>query len=295
MLPRALRVLLLIGAAVAVGTCAAAAAVDRETSSGWLAVNFDPGGGPVWRVDAASGRRRILASNVHADALSWSRDGKALLYTDLGNNHALLRALDARGRPLPMRVPNAAFGTFAPDAKHVVYEGCIAFCIATANLRGGDVHYLVKCKCLLYNPAWSPDGKRIAYVRQRDYHQGSDIVRVTMTLRVRGLDGSDDHELVGEGRYCDEQGDPRWSPNGSQLAFVCGQEAIYVVDASGGPARRVASGGAFAWSPDGHSIAYALEDVHDPGKGTVSVVDLATGTSRILERGRHAYSLAWHA
>jgi Tol biopolymer transport system component len=294
MLPRRVCVLLLAGAALAVGSCAAAA-VGNATSSGWLAANFGPGGGPVWRVDPASGKRRILASNVHADALSWSRDGKALLYTDIGSNQAWLRALDTRGRPLPVRVPNASFGTFSPDGTQVVYEACVAFCIATSDLHGRQVHYLVKCKCLLYNPAWSPDGKQIAYLRQRDYHQADMIIRVTYTIRLRALDGSNDHELVGEGRYCDDQGDPRWSPNGAQIAFACGQEATYVMNASGGPARRAAPGGVFAWSPDGLSLAYSRENVSNPRQGTIGVVNLATGASRILDRTHYAYSLAWHA
>jgi Tol biopolymer transport system component len=49
---------------------------------------------------------------------------------------------------------------------------------------------------------------------------------------------------------------PRWSPDGTQLAFV-GNGSIYIVPALGGAPRKFVDEGAFpTWSPDGRDIAY---------------------------------------
>jgi len=73
---------------------------------------------------------------------------------------------------------------------------------------------------------WSPDGRRIAYVRRDG-------------IRVVGADGSGDHAIRTGGRA------PAWSPRGDVIAFAdrgeCNEEGIFTMRPDGSGVRRLTS------------------------------------------------------
>ena len=98
------------------------------------------------------------------------------------------------------------------------------------------------------HPAWSPDGSRIAFVRDS-------------AIWAMNADGSEPIELTaGEGD--DTLYSPAWSPDGTHVAFirfaVSSGFGLWVVDASGGEPVDLApaSGTGVSWSPDGTQIAF---------------------------------------
>jgi TolB protein len=102
-------------------------------------------------------------------------------------------------------------------------------------------------------PAWSPDGRRIAFVSLRDGTSHIYVMQAdgTGTKRLTNSTKADDH--------------PAWSPDGSRIVF--GREgALYGVPSGGGPAHRVGRGFGSAadpdFSPDGKLIAF---DYREPG------------------------------
>ncbi len=100
------------------------------------------------------------------------------------------------------------------------------------------------------DPAWSPDGTRIAFASAREGSYDLYVMNAdgTETTRLTSTDANDQN--------------PTWSPDGSRIAFSRSSDGghVWVMNADGSGARRLtdelAEEGEPAWSPDGRWIAY---------------------------------------
>ncbi|MFT5141971.1 MAG: dipeptidyl aminopeptidase/acylaminoacyl peptidase [Rhodothermales bacterium] len=105
----------------------------------------------------------------------------------------------------------------------------------------------------------APDGETVAYVRNgmsimRDRREGRIWTVRTDGTRHRKLTGADQGESS-----------PRWSPDGTRLAFVSGSDdgsEIHLYWSDSGTSARLTqlerSPGGIAWSPDGLSLAFTM-------------------------------------
>src|SRR5262249_37820666 len=107
-------------------------------------------------------------------------------------------------------------------------------------------------------PAWSPDGKSIAYFSDADGEYA---------LHVRPASGfapAKIYKLSGAGFY----EEPVWSPDSKKLAFVDNSNTLFWIDLGSGAVKKITSEPVYgpanlrslkaAWSPDSQWIAYAL-------------------------------------
>ena len=101
------------------------------------------------------------------------------------------------------------------------------------------------------SPAWSPDSRRIAFLRDGNLFRApvGDPDAVQLTDRLAGVRA------------------PAWSPDGETVAVMSSASAsqdVWFVPAAGGDPRRLTSGAMTAgevrfgvsWSPDGGTVAY---------------------------------------
>lgn len=275
----------------------------------------------IWMVSwDGSQHLALTAAADGTDKPRWSPDGRYLAFmaTPAGSEKAQIMLLDRRGgnaRQLTSVAGDIGVYAWAPDGKRLVLTmvtgesgGAPKPIVIDAlhfkqdeegYLRAGSGRHLylfdVDANRLdplttdaQFNedlPAWSPDGRLIAFVRTHE--KGADPDGREDIAVIEPLPGARPRDLVRP--YAPNNQKLAWSPDGSAIGYLQGiepkfnaymQDRLAVVPAAGGAARSLTDKldravTSYVFAADGKSIAITVED---DGTAYPARIDLAGGS-----------------
>jgi RNA polymerase sigma factor (sigma-70 family) len=233
----------------------------------------------IWVMDADGKNEKQLTTGNACPV--WSPDGRKIAFYSLSNPGIYIMSADGSNMKRLTSGPVDWNPTWSPDGKQIAFQRDTYeqnpdgeweqknWAIYVVNADGSNLRRLGEAfQCRKVGdritgggmPAWSPDGRQIAYY---DYP----IDRPAVC--VMDANGENRKTLYWWGGNMGMD----WSPNGDKIVFASSQDSwknwkgtdIYVINADGTNLRRLTQPGPSfyqdpAWSPDGTKIVFILWD-----------------------------------
>jgi Tol biopolymer transport system component/polyisoprenoid-binding protein YceI len=243
---------------LASGSAVLALAITQEDSKSIFVV----------REDGTGLRRLTPASAFGDDQPSWSPDGTTIAFTRGEDRDPfppiirvfLMRSDGSGVHALTRGEVEDAAPSFSPDGSKIAFVrvrdiyATNAFSeIWVVNADGTGLRRLTHDGSTVKDtPAWSPDGRWIAYEAFGGGAGNEDIW-------VMRADGTGAHAITSDPAY---EYSPAWSPDGARIAFAKDGD-VWVMRPDGSGARRLTTGpgrdGQVTWSRDNH-IVFVRDD-----------------------------------
>ena len=195
------------------------------------------------------------------------------------------------------RMAYGFYGDVSPDGSHIVYSTCeyplpgsvggYGYELGIAGVDGTGKRRLTNNTHFEHYPVWSPDGTKVAFLRNGGLHDYQDEAQLSImtvdttpsspTAAVGQNQGESEADIV----TCPNTGrvamiPPAWSPDGYRLAFAVHEGLVrpydgghnfpksyafvlYTIRSDCSDLRRIGETTTLpVWSPDGRRIAYGI-------------------------------------
>ena len=241
--------------------------------------------------------------------LDWSPDGSRILFYSNRGGNTDLWVVRPDGSDPQQLTSTAAYeevsASWSPDGKLIAYERASDIWLMDAD--GSDQRPLLARPEDDGDPAWSPDGTKIAFT---SYQSG------VANVWIMNADGSQPYSLTNSVSW--ESYTPAWAPDGSKIAYTSnrdGDSDIWMMNADGTDHVHLtdhpANEGDISWESAnrapvavddtdgivhrGHSVEISpLQNDHDPDGDALTVGDItrmpAEGTVVINPSGTVTYT-----
>jgi Tol biopolymer transport system component len=197
-----------------------------------------------------SRQRSLLAGPTYDWAPSWSPDAKQLAFVSDRDGLPQIYSLDvASGRVTRLTSTKALGdedGDYTPrwsSRGQIVFRRTLddVSRIFVMNADGSGAHPLVEGEGADYDPVWSPDGTRVAYVGGPDDEYYIDVVNADGTGHVRLTSSEADAT-------------PAWSPDGTRIVFTSWRgededDDLWTMNSDGSGQRKLFGTDAGDYSP----------------------------------------------
>ena len=280
--------------------------------------SMNPDGSSPTRLTDDKSRTEKLPdfSPVYDSSPVWSPDGTKIAFISNRDYLFSLYVMNADGsnaRLVADRPLEPAEPAWSPDGEKIAFTAGVRFTVGMdkphvdiylVNVDGSGVTQLTRDSGSNGSPAWSPDGKQIAFVSNRDADGKSRIW-------IMNADGSNQRILFNNQNAGGPElhgGQPAWSPDGTKILFTAfqpcggrGAVSIYVTNIDGTNTQRLTNDSKTCawysspkWSPDGTKILASLSvktaTTFDPAPAIVVMNADGTNQINISNRGKYTFN-----